>query len=82
MRGSTTTLFIADAALSPSRMGGVTAVVFRNHHAAAIRVEENFGGVEPHPLGGIGRSLDPIAVDLPRLHARHEHVPVMVGAVG
>ena len=26
--------------------------------------------------------MNPIAVDLPRPHARHEHVPVVIGAVG
>ena len=31
---------------------GFAAVLFGNNHAAAVRVEENFGGIESQPLGG------------------------------
>jgi hypothetical protein len=64
-----------------SLSGSVAAVIFRHNHTAAIRIEENFGGVKPHAVGGIGRSRNAIAVYLPRLHARHAHVPVVVRTV-
>jgi hypothetical protein len=59
----------------------VTAVAARNHHATAIRVQENLGRIESHPARRIARSLDAIAIDLARLKALHRHVPVVVRAV-
>ena len=61
--------------------GGVATVVFRHNHATAVRVEEDFGGIKAHAVGRIERSLNAIAVELPGLHARHEHVPVVVRPV-
>ncbi len=49
-------------------------------HAAAVRVEENLAGVEPHP--GTGGPKGPVAVHLARAHARDEDVPVVVRAAG
>ena len=63
-------------------LGGIAAVVFRNDNAAAIGVEKNLGGIEPQAAGGIERPFDAIAVDLAWPHARDEHVPVVIGAVG
>jgi hypothetical protein len=61
---------------------GIAAVILGNNHAAPIRIEQNLGGIEPHPVRGIERPVDAIAVKLPGLHARHKYVPIMVGAVG
>ena len=60
----------------------VTTVRRRNRHATAVRIEENLGGIEPHPSRRVGGPLDSVAVHLARLHARHEDVPVVVRAVG
>ena len=62
--------------------GGGATVAVGNRHAAAIRVEEDLGGIEAHALRGIPRPLDAIAVDLACPHAGNEHVPVVVGAIG
>ena len=51
-RGSTTTLFIAVAALSPVRSRGLAAVVLGNNDAAAVRIEQDLGGIEPHAVAG------------------------------
>src|SRR5262249_30217678 len=57
-------------------------VVLRNHHAASVWIEEDFGRIEAHSTRRIERSSHSIAVDLARFHARHEYVPVVIGAVG
>src|SRR5262245_20212667 len=59
----------------------LATVILRNENPPAVRVEENLRGIKTHPVRGIIRSLNAIAVDLPRLHARHENVPVVVSAV-
>ena len=71
--GSTTTLFMAVAALSPSMRGCVTAVVFRNRHGAAVRVEEELGRIKAKAARGIEWSVNPKAVDLACLHTGNEH---------
>src|SRR6476620_2113302 len=60
----------------------IAAVIVGNNYAAPVWVKEDLGGVKPHPTFGIERSLDPISIKLPRLHARQEYMPVMVGTVG
>src|SRR5262249_39508451 len=65
-----------------STTGSVAAVALGNDYAAAVGVEENFGRIEPPATRGVEWSLDSIAVDLPWLYVRHEHVPVVVCAVG
>src|SRR4030095_8314664 len=50
--------------------------------AAAVWVKEDLFRIESHPAGRIERPLDSIPIKLPRLHVRHEHVPVMVGTIG
>lgn len=60
----------------------IAAVILGNNYAAPIQVEKNLDGIKPHPARGIERPLDPIPVKLPRLNARHEYVPIMVGTVG
>ena len=59
--------------------GRVTTVGGRHRYAAAVRVEQDLGGVEPHP--GTGGARGPVAVQLARLHGRNEDVPVVVRAV-
>ena len=58
------------------------AVIPGNNYAAPIGVEENLGAIKPHPAAGVERPLDPIPVELARLQARHEEVPIIVGTVG
>jgi hypothetical protein len=60
----------------------VATVPRGNHDAAAVRIEEHFVGIEAHPARGVERALHLIAVQLARSHVRHEHVPVVVRAVG
>src|SRR5580693_3431728 len=60
----------------------IAAVILGNNYAASIRIKENLGGIKPHPARGIERPLDSIPVKLPRLDARHQYVPIMVGTVG
>src|SRR6185503_15634382 len=64
------------------KTSGVAAVVWRNNDAAPVWVEEQFGRVESQPARRIIRTVDAISVDLSRLQCWHEHVPIMVGAVG
>jgi hypothetical protein len=61
--------------------GSLATVVLRNDNTPAIRIEEDLGGIKSHPVSGIARSFNPVAVDLPRLDTRHEDVPVVVGEV-
>ena len=60
----------------------LAAVIFGDDHAAPIRIEEHLRGVEPQSARWIVRTLDAVGVELPRLHTRDEHVPIVVGAVG
>ena len=80
--GSTTTLFIAVAALSPCARGGLAAVAVGHDNAAAVRIEQDLGGVEAQPARRVGRPGHAITVDLPGPHAGHEDVPVVIGAIG
>ena len=61
--------------------GGFTTVLRRHHHAAAIRIQQHLGRIEPHPARRIGRPMHTIAIELARLHSRHERVPVVIGSV-
>ena len=69
---STTTFFIAVPALSPSTARRLAAVILGNNDAASVRVQQNLGGIKPHPARGIEAPLDPIPVKLARLHTRHK----------
>ena len=61
---------------------GRRATVLRGHdHAAAVGIQQHLGRVKPHAARRLGRPMHAIAVQLPRLHARHERVPVVVRAV-
>jgi hypothetical protein len=64
------------------RAGRGAIVAIRDRHATTIRVKQDLGGVEAHTVRRIPRALDAIAVDLAWRHARDEHVPVVVGAIG
>src|SRR5882672_2635118 len=57
-----------------------TAVIPRDRHSAAIRVEKDLRAIEPHPVCGIRRSLNSITVDLAGLNCRHEGMPVVISA--
>ncbi len=61
--------------------GGCAAVFRRHHHAAAIGIQQHLGRIEPHPARRIGRPMHAIAIELARLHSRHECVPVVIGPV-
>src|SRR5438876_6336172 len=62
--------------------GCVATVVLWNNGTASIRVDENFGRIEAHSTRRIERTLYSIAVDLPRFHARHEDMPVVICPAG
>ena len=55
-----------------------TTVVFRNDHATAVGIQQYFVGIESQSRGRIEWSMDAIAIDLPRLSARNEYMPVVV----
>ena len=61
---------------------GFATVMFGNDHTAAVRVEENFAGIEAQSPRGIERPVHPVAVELAGLYSRHERMPVMIGTVG
>src|SRR5215471_965389 len=61
---------------------GIAAVIPGNDYAAPVRVKENFGRIKAHPTRGIERTVYAITIKLPRPQARHEHMPVVVVAVG
>ena len=61
--------------------GSFATVILRHNGAASIRIEEDFGGIEAHSTRRIERSLNSITVDLPRSHAGHEYVPVVIRVV-
>ena len=46
----------------------LAVVVLRNDHAPAVRVEQDFGRIEPQSALGGRRSLDPVAIKLSRPH--------------
>ena len=61
-RRSTTTLFIAVKALSPSSTSSVAAVILGNNYAAPVRIKQNLSGIEPHAVRGIEWPVDSIPV--------------------
>src|ERR1700735_4360753 len=65
----------------PVMASGLAAVAFRNSNAAPVWIKQDLGGIKSHPACWIERTLDAIAVKLPRFHIRHEYMPVMIGAV-
>src|SRR5262249_51423035 len=58
------------------------SVTLWNRDSAAVGIEENLGRIEAHAARGIERSADLIAVQLARSDVRHEHMPVVIGAIG
>jgi hypothetical protein len=52
-----------------------------NNNSATIRVEEDFGSVKPHSFAGIEWAVDAISIQLTRMDARNEDMPVMVSVV-
>jgi hypothetical protein len=60
--------------------GGIATVVIWNHHAPSVWVEKYFGRIESQSAGRIEGSFDSITVDLPCLHPRYEHVPIVICA--
>ena len=65
----------------PGPAGGPAVVAFGDRHRQAVGVEEQLLPVEPQAtLRGEG-AVRAVAVDLARPQARHEGVPVVVGAV-
>src|SRR5579862_7974745 len=50
-----------------------------NNDAAAVRVKQDLGGVEPHSACGIKWAVNAVPVELPWFHIRYEHMPVVVG---
>ena len=61
---------------------GFAGVIPGNGDAAAVRIQEDFGGIKAHAAGGIVRPLDAVAIKLSRLNAGYECVPVVVSSVG
>src|SRR5262245_42519541 len=62
--------------------GGLSAVASWNNHCAAIRVEQYFRWIKARTGLWIESALNPITINLSRLEARHEHVPVVISTVG
>ena len=81
-RGSTTTLFIAVGGVVAGCAGGLAAVALRNGDGAAVRIEQDFVGIEAQAARGVERPVDAIGIDLAGCDAGHEDVPVVIGAVG
>src|SRR3954468_23596756 len=62
--------------------GGATAVIVWNAHCATIGVEKDLRCIESHTARWIPWPLDAISIDLAGRHARDEHMPIMVRAIG
>src|SRR5260370_11977482 len=61
--------------------GGLAAVLLWNGDGASVRIQQHLGGIKPHATRRIEGSLDAVAIELPRLHLRHEEMPIMIGPV-
>ncbi len=59
-----------------------TGVVPRNGDSAAIRVEQDLRRIKTHSFGGIERPVNPVPIQLSRLQAWNEDMPVVISAVG
>ena len=65
-----------------TRLGcGRAAISSRNRHRTTIWIEEDLFPVEPEPAPRFTRAGHAVGVQLPRLDAGDEYVPIMVGAV-
>jgi len=56
-------------------------VAMWNHDAFPVGIEEGLRGIEAHPPRRIVGTAHPPGVELPRLHAGDEGVPIVVGAL-
>ena len=79
--GSATTLFIAVAAFGAGPARGLAVVRIRNGDDEPVRIEQHLLAVEAQAAFRRERPVRPVAVDLARAEARHEGMPVVVGAV-
>src|SRR4029077_1199556 len=57
------------------------AVILWNGDDAPVRIQQHLGGIKPQATRRIEGSLDTVAIELPRLHVRHEKMPIVVGTV-
>jgi hypothetical protein len=56
-------------------------VARRYRYPATVRVQQNFARIESQARRRRGRPVHPIAVELPGLHGRDKHVPVVIRPV-
>jgi hypothetical protein len=62
--------------------GSPAAIVSGNHNSPAVRIEKDLGWIKSQAVRGVERSPDSIGIELPRLHAGHERVPIVVRNIG
>jgi hypothetical protein len=60
---------------------GVTAATCRDRNALAVSIEQDLLGIKPEPVLRIEWPCYPVAVDLTRPDAGHEHMPIVISAV-
>jgi len=75
--GSTTTLFMAVAALSPFSCAAAR-LYLRNHDGASYGPKRTLVASRTEPFDGFQRTVKHIAVDLSRFQRRRKDVPVVV----
>src|ERR1700733_15958951 len=59
----------------------LSTVILWNNDASPVRIQQELGGIKPHPARGIERSLHPISVKLTGLRAGHKCVPILSSAM-
>ena len=59
----------------------LAAVVLWNNNSTPIWVQQNLSGIETYAARRVERSLDAVAIQLPRFHALYKCVPVVVRPV-
>ena len=79
--GSATTLFIALGGVGAGPAPRPAVVGVGNRDGEPVRIEQHLLAVEPQTAFRRERPVGPVAVDLPGLEARHEGMPVVIGAV-
>ena len=55
----------------------VAIIVIADHHAAPIRIEQHFAGIEAKAIVRLKRAVSAIAIQLPGAQTGHEDVPVV-----
>src|SRR5215813_5365644 len=60
---------------------GISTVVGWKYHAKSIRVEEDFGWIEARSRLWVETAPHSVTINLARLEARHEHVPIVISKV-